>query len=282
MSAPVFTVDDYTNALKALMPPGRVWPCDVDSVQSLVLASLAPSFQRSGAAGPDLLETAFPATALDLLTEWEESLGLPDPCAGESPTLQGRRQQVVARLTGTGGQTIAFFIAYAQLLGYTVTVKQYEPFRCGQSRCGDQLGGPEWAHTWAVVAPLQTITYFRCGVSACGEPLESWGNTVLQCELQAIKPAQTIVLVEAVSAADTLAETSSLAGASVAATLNKKFTDTLTETVGGAAVAAKVSRVRTNTASDTLAPVTGSAAFTQGPPTGNPDGTTDQPGIVDV
>lgn len=193
MSALNFSIADYTQALQALMPPGKVWPRDQDSIQAKVLASLAPSFQRSGEAGLNLLVNAFPSTALDLLPEWEASLGLPDPCAGESPTLQGRRQQVVARLTGTGGQSIAYYVAYAALLGYTVTVKQYAPFRCGQSRCGDQLGGPEWAFTWAINAPLETISYFRTGISVCGEPLQSWGNAVLQCEMDAIKPAHTIL-----------------------------------------------------------------------------------------
>src|SRR5690348_5922387 len=193
MSAPSFSNADYAQALQALMPPGKVWPRDPDSVQAQVLASLAPSFQRSGQAGLNLLADAFPATAQYLLPEWEASLGLPDPCAGESPTLQNRRQQVVARLTGQGGQSISYFVTYAALLGYTVTVTQYAPFRCGQSRCGDQLGGPEWSFTWAINAPLETVTYFRAGISTCGEPLESWGNSVLQCEMDAIKPAHTIL-----------------------------------------------------------------------------------------
>lgn len=195
MGAPVFSQSDYAQALQALMPTGRVWPRDPDSTQAKVLASLAPSFQRSGAAGLDLLVDAFPATAFGLLPEWEESLGLPDPCAGEAPTLQGRRQQVVARFAGTGGQSIPYFVAYAAALGFTVTVTQYAPFRCGQSACGQQLGGPEWAYAWAVNAPPQTITYFRTGVSTCGEPLEDWGGDVLECEMNAVKPAQTTVII---------------------------------------------------------------------------------------
>lgn len=193
MTTPVFVDSDYQRALLALMPRGRVWPRDLDSVQAMVLGALAPSYRRSGDSGLALIADAFPASTVGLLPEWEASLGLPDPCAGEASTLQARQQQVVARLTNPGGQSIPYIVAFAAALGYTITITQYQPFRCGQSRSGDQLGDADWAFTWQANAPLQPITYFRTGVSACGEPLESWGGTVLQCELDAIKPAHTIL-----------------------------------------------------------------------------------------
>lgn len=140
-----------------------------------------------------LLVDAFPSTAVNLLGEWEQTLGLPDPCAGVSPTFQGRRNQVVARFTNTGGQSIQFFEAFALGLGYTVTVTQYAPFRCGQSTCNQQLGGEEWFFTWAINSPLNTISYFRTGQSAMGDPLSSWGNSVLECEISEAKPAHTIL-----------------------------------------------------------------------------------------
>jgi uncharacterized protein YmfQ (DUF2313 family) len=193
MSAPLYTASDYLAALQALMPRGRVWPKDPSSVQSQALACFMPTFVRSNQAANELLVDAFPATADNLLPEWESTLGLPDPCAGMSPTLQQRQGQVVARLTNSGGQSIPFFVGYAESLGYTVTITQFTPFRMGQQRMGCQLGGPEWAFTWQVNSPPETITYFRMGQSAMGEPLASWGNAVLECELDTIKPAYTIL-----------------------------------------------------------------------------------------
>jgi uncharacterized protein YmfQ (DUF2313 family) len=193
MAAPNYQASDFLTALQALMPRGLVWPRDPTSVMAQVMAGLSPTWARHSQRNGYLLVDAFPATAVELLPEWEAALGLPDPCAGPAPTLQGRQAQVVARFAGTGGQSVPYFTDYAQMLGYTVTVTEYSPFRMGQQRMGCQLGGPEWAFTWAINAPLTTFTSFRMGLSAMGEPLESWGNAVLECELNEIKPAHTIL-----------------------------------------------------------------------------------------
>jgi uncharacterized protein YmfQ (DUF2313 family) len=191
MAAPNYQAPDFANVIHALMPRGLVWPRDPTAVQAQVIAGLAPTWARHTASNNQLLVDAFPATSVELLPEWEATLGLPDPCAGESPTLQGRQQQVVARLTNSGGQSVPYFIAYAKTLGYDVTVTEFAPFRAGQSSAGDPVGTQDWFFTWQITAPLNTITYFLAGQSGAGQPLESWGNEVLQCELTAIKPAHT-------------------------------------------------------------------------------------------
>jgi uncharacterized protein YmfQ (DUF2313 family) len=182
MGAPNYTASDFANAIHALMPRGLAWPRDPTAVQAQVIAGLSPTWVRHTQQNNNLLVDAFPATAVQLLPEWEATLGLPDPCAGESPTLQGRQAQVVARLTNSGGQSVPYFIAYAEALGYTVTVTEYTPFRMGQQRMGCPLGLEEWAFTWRINAPAETITYFSMGQSAMGQALASWGSEVLQCD----------------------------------------------------------------------------------------------------
>lgn len=191
MSAPNYQAADFASAIHALMPRGRAWPTDPSSVMARVIAGLAPTWVRHTQANNQLLVDAFPATAVELLPEWESTLNLPDPCAGASPTLQGRQQQVVARLTNSGGQSVAYFVAYAQTLGFTITVTEFAPFRAGQSRAGQATGTQDWFFAWQINAPLNTITRFPAGQAAVGQPLASWGNAVLQCELTAIKPAHT-------------------------------------------------------------------------------------------
>ncbi|OOG61457.1 phage tail protein [Rhodanobacter sp. B04] len=195
MSTLDFADADYASALKSLLPRGRVWNDDPNSIQLQVLAALAPTYQRSGAAGTALLVDAFPSTAVNLLTEWELSLGLPDPCQGPAPTIPAREAQVVARLTNSGGQTAAYFIALAAQLGYTVAVSNYAPFRSGQSSCTFGLGGHEWLYTWSINVPTTTaVTYAAVGVMHAGDPLASWGIPVLECELRAIAPAHSTLL----------------------------------------------------------------------------------------
>lgn len=187
------TAEEYARVLLALLPRGRIWPREAGSTVATVVSGLSPTPARLDARALELLTDAFPPTALELLPEWERSLGLPDPCSGAATTIQGRRAQVVARLIAVGGQSVPYFIAYAATLGFTVTVEEFAPARAGVLRAGDALLGEAWAHTWRIHAPAETVTYFRAGLSAAGEPLAAWGNAVLGCVLQRVKPAHTIL-----------------------------------------------------------------------------------------
>ncbi|KWT89364.1 MULTISPECIES: putative phage tail protein [unclassified Variovorax] len=194
MGAPFFSAADYLAALQALLPRGRVWPRDADAVQTKALIGLAPTYERQNARSNQLLIDAFPASTIELLPEWEETLGLPDPCAGPSPTIAARRAQVVARITSLGGQSVPYFIAYALALGYVITITEFIPARVGIARAGDPLRGVDWAHAWQVNASLHTVVRARVGISQAGEPLAYWNNTVLECELREVMPAHTVLI----------------------------------------------------------------------------------------
>ncbi|RQR12398.1 YmfQ family protein [Burkholderia stagnalis] len=194
MLAPNFTAADFLRALQGLMPRGRVWPRAQDAVQTQVLSGLAPSYERQTARANYLLVDAFPATAYELLPEWEETLGLPDPCAGPAPTIPQRQSQVVARFVGGGGPSINDLIKFAANLGYTITITQFVEARAGQMRAGDACNGSAWSFTWQINALLNTVVVARAGAMAAGDALASWGNAVLECELRAIAPAHTILI----------------------------------------------------------------------------------------
>jgi uncharacterized protein YmfQ (DUF2313 family) len=192
MLAPNYTAADFLKALQGLMPRGRIWPRDPDAVQTQVLSGLAPSYARSTARANYLLVDAFPATTYELLPEWESTLGLPDPCAGVAPTIGQRQAQVLARFVGVGGPTIQSLVTFAANLGYTVTITQFVEARAGQMRAGDACNGTAWSYAWQVNAPLNTVTIATAGAMAAGDPLASWGNAVLECEMRAVMPAHTI------------------------------------------------------------------------------------------
>ncbi|TCK39639.1 uncharacterized protein YmfQ (DUF2313 family) [Paraburkholderia sp. BL8N3] len=194
MAAPVLTAANFLSAIQSLLPRGRVWPRDQDAVQTQALTGLAPTYERNTSRANYLLVDAFPATTYELLPEWEATLGLPDPCAGASPTVAARRAQVVARFANSGGQSAAYFMQFAVNLGYDVSIENFGPARASQARCGDPDYGEEWGFAWAVVLPLNTIVYARASQTTTGEPLASWGNDVLQCEFESIKPAHSVIL----------------------------------------------------------------------------------------
>jgi uncharacterized protein YmfQ (DUF2313 family) len=188
---PIFRAADFLQAFLKLLPRGRVWPRDTDAVQNQALLGLNTVYEDNSARALSLLKDAFPASTFELLPEWEATLGLPDPCAGSAPSIQARVSQVVTRLTKTGGQSVPYFTGVAASLGYTVTITQFAPSRFG-NRFGMPFGGTDWAHAWQVNAPTFTVNSNRFG-SGFGDRFASWGNTVLQCELQALAPAHTVL-----------------------------------------------------------------------------------------
>lgn len=191
-----YMIEDYTKALISLAPQGLAWNWKPNSVMYAVLRGLARSYQSSDLDAIQLINGAFPKTATVMLPEWEKTLGLPDDCAiGEMDSLPKRQGAVVSKLVSSGGQSKAYFINYAAELGYTITITEFRPARCGISACGDPLNGEDWPFVWRVNAGKTVISYALSGVSYCSDPLRSWGNRYLECMLNKLSPPHTILQV---------------------------------------------------------------------------------------
>jgi len=176
MSAPVFSQSDFASAMQYLMPRGRAWPRDPASLQSALILGLAATYARLQNRDNDLISEALPSSTNQLLPEWESSLGLPDPCSGGGATTAARRAQVVARFADGGGQSTAFFIAYAATLGYAITITYGAlAYRFG-ARFGGHFASDLSAYTWTVNTPGPG-------------PIK-----VLECEFARLKPAHTTVV----------------------------------------------------------------------------------------
>jgi uncharacterized protein YmfQ (DUF2313 family) len=161
------------------MPRGPAWSDDPSSVQGRVLGALALSLYRSDEAASDLLVDAFPATTEQLLPEWEASLGLPDPIVGPGGTDDQRRSQVVARLVGAVGQSRQRFIDFAAQLGFVIAIGNYATFRVDVSTVETPVYDSSWTDVWSV-----HVTSNPGGLDVA----------VLKAELDAIKPAETTII----------------------------------------------------------------------------------------
>lgn len=187
---------DYLHQLQALLPPGPAWPQDDTAALTRLLAALATELARVDGRAMRIIEDADPRTTAELFANWERVAGLPDTCvalSGQTQSIAQRRAALVARLIMLGGQSTAYFIVLAASLGYAITVTEFKPFRAGLSHSGDTVA-TNWQFAWQVNAPLNTVTSFRAGNAVAGDPINSWGNKLLECVLSRFKPAHTTVV----------------------------------------------------------------------------------------
>jgi uncharacterized protein YmfQ (DUF2313 family) len=187
--------DAFLAAVQALPPPGPAFSRDADTVQAQVFTPPANALANVREVALLLANVeSNPAMAEQLLSDFEADYGLPDPCSAPNPTLAQRRASLLAKIASIGGQSRDYFIGVAAALGFTVTITEYQPFRVGSSHLGDLVGGPGWESVWQINAPATTISYFRVGSSALGDRLATFGNAELECRMNALKPAQTLLL----------------------------------------------------------------------------------------
>lgn len=191
----LYSIDDYTRSLIALLPTGLAWSRDKKGSQHATLRALGRSFSRSDSDSQAILSGGFPSTALMMLFEWESALGLPDDCViGEIGGISERQRSVVSKLISTGGLNRNYYITIAAALGYDITIMQFRPAMCGMSVCGDAINGDEWPFTWQINVPGSTVRYAYSGGTYCGDPLASWGDKQLECSINKIAPSHINII----------------------------------------------------------------------------------------
>jgi uncharacterized protein YmfQ (DUF2313 family) len=186
------TTQDYLQQLRGLLPKGPAWSRDPSSLLSRILTALAEELSRIDVRIENLIDEADPRTTLELISDWEALCGLPDGCTGPLSGLAARRAAVVGRLTTIGGQSAAYYEALADSLGYEITVTEESVHTC-MSDCMDPVNSEEWRFVWNVnVAEAETPRVLTC-MDECTTPLRVWGNELLECTINRLKPAHTFV-----------------------------------------------------------------------------------------
>lgn len=188
------TAADYRDQIKALLPPGLAYQFEQDGAMAGLIAAMADEMARVDAAGLLLVEESDPRTTSAMFQDWEYDYGLPDLCDNSVPSMVERRQLLLAKIMGIGGQSPSYFIELAAIFGYTITITEFHPFRVDESDVDDALYGDEWAYAWQVNAPVDVITEFTVDESAVGDALREWGDTRLECVIGRAKPAHTNVI----------------------------------------------------------------------------------------
>jgi uncharacterized protein YmfQ (DUF2313 family) len=203
---------EYALAWSGLLPTGPAWPREPDHVLQIVLAGLAQIWgdEVEVLAARLLVNESDPRQTVILLPDWEKAWGLPDECLAEPLTVADRQKALVAKMTMLGAQSRAFMTAQAAREGYAITIKEYAPFMCGVSRCGDttaqnpdndgsprwQIGPPEMRFYWTTSIAQARLSWFRASSGQAGvDPMLRIGiATDLDCLLTRIKPAHTEIV----------------------------------------------------------------------------------------
>jgi uncharacterized protein YmfQ (DUF2313 family) len=169
------TLDTFKNQIVKLLPPGQAF--SGDNLHALVQA-FAPESKRLCDFIEQVFTEAIPSTTSDCLTDWERICALPKSGFELGSTTAIRRNDIIAQLISTGGQTPAYFILIAAALGYTATIESsIFPFRAGKSRCGDYVTTEAARYVF-----IMTIT--NCGIE----------DDKLEYLVKLYKPAHTIAI----------------------------------------------------------------------------------------
>lgn len=191
----VLTDADYLHQLQALLPPGPAWPQDDQAMLTRLLGGLSVELARVDGRAWQLVEEADPRTTAELFADWERVAGLPDACAvafGGDQSMAQRRAALIGRLTTLGGQSAAYFIGLAAALGYAITITEFH-----EHSVTDDVEHPlydiAWNFAWQVNAALNTVVDITVE-STVEDPIAAWGNSLLECVINRLKPAHTAVL----------------------------------------------------------------------------------------
>ncbi len=209
-----FSVEDYKQQLKTLLPTGHLWTLLKDSVLfDKLLEAAAAEYARINGRSDLLVNETDPRSVLELLTEYESFAGLPDACIGAQDTLSQRRDLLQFKLTNLGGQSRQFYIDLSTKLGFSISIYEYKQHTVGMA-VNHAVNGEDWNYVWQVdqlLSGLDTLTVSepieelaswdvnsniesKTVMSGVNEPLATWGKDVIECIIRRLKPAHTHVI----------------------------------------------------------------------------------------
>lgn len=189
-------VDQFTESLAGLLPPGHAWPRSEDSVLMAVVRAQAGELDQHTADAHAMVSQWQPHTTVSRLDEWEESCGLPDQCLGSTQTESQRRAALLRTLQGpvlplsdSSPAAPSVIEAACAAVGFSVAVRYNTPFRVGRDRVGRRLGQ---LNGQLYVTVASSVEPFRVGIGRVGDRLATRDlvGSDLLCYLQRLVPAR--------------------------------------------------------------------------------------------
>lgn len=140
----------FESTIFDLLPRGHAWDRNDPVLQALVAAQ-ATELSRVDKRGEKLRRELNPATTFELVTDWEEMLGLPECTQPE--TLEARRAAILAKLLAQGGhdQSLTYWEGQLEALGYVLEwIDKGQAAMTCEDDCLDVLYDEEWLFVWSI------------------------------------------------------------------------------------------------------------------------------------
>jgi uncharacterized protein YmfQ (DUF2313 family) len=166
----------FESLVRDLYPNGRAWSTAPASVTAGVLRAIAAAIVEVELQVDRFQTDTNPARTIDLVSEWERALGLPDPCLGSNQNMETRRASITSRLAGNAGVSTPEVLAMFAALGYTVTLLHFSPLKAGSALAGHFVYGIAWQYVLGI------------------QYLGSADRALLECALGHRLPAQVVLV----------------------------------------------------------------------------------------
>ena len=186
------TVKDLTTSLANYLPGGKLFRTKYDPTSNIYmfLNGLSEEIFRCNNLLRAYSDQYYPDGTTDFLTEWEQTLGIPDDCFPvEGLTIEERRTNVLIKLSGLNIQTAGDFEAVALALGLVVTVVG------GKDASVLPVIVPDKTARFTIVVQFVPVTGFDYDFDI---PFGDDAVTLLTCVFQRSRPANCQVLFQAV------------------------------------------------------------------------------------
>jgi len=190
------TAADYLRLLQSLLPTGKLWNKDSNSVLTQFLYGEAEEFARVDARSDQLIIEKDTRTTSELLTDHEIDFGIPDDCFSLDTTDRLRRNAIHTKLLKTGRQDKQYFIDIAASLGYTIEITEYTPLWCGLGLAGDECGGWKVFSYWKVSIEWPDVEAgpYAKGFGISFDTMYSADIETLYCIIRSLKPGHSTVI----------------------------------------------------------------------------------------
>lgn len=180
----------YAELLSTLLPPKSYTASEKE--MSLSLAVEGNELDRVFSQCKHVAGALDPFKDTAWMHDWERVYGLPIPCFNKEMLYQERIQLLVLAFQERSGFSRDWLIRIALLVGYPITIREYQPFRAG-GKVGDKVTNTDWLYAFTVYTEGTISKRFRASCSKPGEQLRTWGNELLECLIHRYKPAHTAV-----------------------------------------------------------------------------------------